>query len=264
MKQSELALIFTRIPLLAGLAPDDFRITPLAGYTNRNYRLQSSQQDWVLRIPRAATDGYIDRHAEAHNQQLAHDLELAPLPSWRDPHGTTLTVTLARSRNVIAADFASREMQQIIVAAMRRLHRSGCRFRGRVDLDQLLATHFERLDADQQNRFMPRLRQARRIVKLIATRDLEYVASHNDLVLENLLLDGARLWLIDWEYSAMASPYWDLATLCNAANLDLEQSQSVLQAYCAGAMQMEESLLFDYRGLLQLLSDCWMAALAND
>jgi hypothetical protein len=61
----------------------------------------------------------------------------------------------------------------------------------------------------------------------------------------------------------MASPYWDLATLCNAANLDLAQSQRLLRVYCAGRPLMEESVLFDYRELLKLLSDCWIAALAN-
>jgi len=107
------------------------------------------------------------------------------------------------------------------------------------------------------------LRQAERVLKLLQDRDDVYVASHNDLVLGNLMFDDRRLWLIDWEYSAMASPYWDLATLCNAANLDLQQSQRLLAVYCAGERVMEESVLFDYRGLLKLLSDCWMAALAD-
>jgi thiamine kinase-like enzyme len=72
-----------------------------------------------------------------------------------------------------------------------------------------------------------------------------------------------KLWLIDWEYSAMASPYWDLAILCNEADLDLPQSRLLLQAYCLGGPAMKESMLFDYRTLLKLLSDCWMAALAG-
>jgi len=96
---------------------------------------------------------------------------------------------------------------------------------------------------------------------LLDDRDHEYVPSHNDLVLENLLLDDGRTWLIDWEFSAMASPFWDLASLANAAGLDYAGSRELLRLYCAGGPQMEESLLFDYRNLLQLLSDCWMAAL---
>ena len=58
----------------------------------------------------------------------------------------------------------------------------------------------------------------------------------------------------------MASPYWDLATLCNAARLSSVQAAEFLHSYCADAPGMEESTLCDYRCLLQLLSDCWMNA----
>jgi len=263
MKQETIEEVFSRASVLAGFRPADFTITPLAGYTNRNFHLHNHQHDWVLRIPRAKTNGFIDRAAEAHNQDLAHQLQIAPRVSWRDNQGTTLTPTLSPSRELCAADFCNDAMLKIIIDPIRCLHRSGLKFRGRVNLQELLDSHFAMLSEHDQQRFEPRLRQAERVLKLLQFRDDAYVASHNDLVLENLMFDHSRLWLIDWEYSAMASPYWDLATLCNAANLDLQQSQRLLRAYCAGERVMEESILFDYRGLLKLLSDCWMAALAD-
>jgi hypothetical protein len=61
----------------------------------------------------------------------------------------------------------------------------------------------------------------------------------------------------------MASPYWDLAILCNEADLDLQQSRRLLQAYCVDGPALQELMLFDYRGLLKLLNDCWMSALAD-
>jgi len=263
MKQEFIEEVFSRASVLAGFTPADFTITALAGYTNRNFHLHNHQHDWVLRIPRAKTNGFIDRAAEAHNQTLAHQLQIAPRVSWRDSQGTTLTPTLSTSRELCAADFGNDAMLKIIVDPIRRLHLSGLPFRGRVNLQALLCEHFAMLSEGDQQRLAPRLRQAERVLKLLQTRDDAYVASHNDLVLANLMFDNSRLWLIDWEYSAMASPYWDLATLCNAANLDLQQSQRLLRAYCAGERVMEESILFDYRGLLKLLSDCWMAALAD-
>jgi thiamine kinase-like enzyme len=263
MKQGIIEEVFSRASALADFTPADFTITPLAGYTNLNFHLHNHQHDWVLRIPRAKTNGFIDRAAEAHNQGLAHQLQIAPRVSWRDSQGTTLTPTLSTSRELCAADFRNDTMLKIIVDPIRRLHRSGLSFRGRVNLQELLCRHFAMLSEGDQQRLEPRLRQAERVLKLLQDRDDVYVASHNDLVLGNLMFDDRRLWLIDWEYSAMASPYWDLATLCNVANLDLQQSQRLLAVYCAGERVMEESVLFDYRGLLKLLSDCWMAALAD-
>lgn len=263
MNQEIVEQVFSRASMLAEFSANDFTITPLAGYTNQNFRLYNHQHDWVLRIPRAKTDCFIDRDAEAHNQTLANQLQIAPQVSWRDREGVTLTPTLSNSRALCAADFDNDAMLKIIVGPIQRLHRSGVSFLGRVDLQQLLTSHFAMLSGPDQQRLGPRLQQAERVLKLLLTRDGDYVASHNDLVLDNLMFDDTRLWLIDWEYSAMASPYWDLATLCNAANLDLAQSQRLLRVYCAGGQVMEESILFDYRELLKLLSDCWMAVLAD-
>jgi len=255
--------LFLRIPLLEEQAPGEFTITPLAGYTNRNYRLFNQHNDWVLRIPQPATNQFIDRNAEATNQACAADLGIAPRPSWRDTSGLTLTPTLSESRSLTPADLTDTAILQAVMAPITKLHRSGIRFQGRVDMEQLLTRYYSLLSPRLQDKFGLRLQAARQLIPLLQDRDPAYVASHNDLVLENLLLGQDRVWLIDWEFSAMASPYWDLATICNAADFDYRQSRQLLDVYCAGNGVMEESLLFDYRKLLQLLSDCWMAALVD-
>ena len=144
-----------------------------------------------------------------------------------------------------------------------RLHRGGAKFIGGLDLRSTLWQHFELLQPPQQTAFATRMAQAERIMALADADHPQAVPSHRDPVLGNLLLDERRLWLIDWEYSAMASPYWDLAILCNEAGLDLAQSRRLLQAYCVGGPAMQESMLFDYRGLLKLLNDCWMSAFVD-
>jgi thiamine kinase-like enzyme len=263
VNRPDLIEIFTQIPLLHELSPDNFTITPLAGFSNQNYRLHNRHADWVLRIPKPRTNGFIDRAAEAHNQDQVRRLDLAPQVAWRSPSGLSLTPTISAGRSLARPDFTTEQMLQGIIAPIRRLHRSGLRFHGNTNLGELLDNHFDLLSASEQAPFLPRLRQARRLLALLETTDVEYVPSHRDLVLENLLFDERRLWLIDWEYSAMASPYWDLATLCNEAELDRVQSRRLLQVYCADGAEMKESLLFDYRGLLRLFSECWMAAFAD-
>ena len=263
MKAEIIEEVFSQVSLLADFTPADFIITPLQGYTNRNFHLCNDQYDWVLRVPRAKTNGFIDRTAEAHNQALAQQLKIAPRVTWRDDHGITLTPTLKASRELRATDFTNDAMLEIIVEPIRRLHRSGLSFHGGVNLQELLSAYYAMLGENDRQCLAPRMREAGRLLKSLPSRDEVYVASHNDLVLENMMLDETRLWLIDWEYSAMASPYWDLATLCNSASLDAQQSRRLLRIYCAGERVMEESILCDYRYLLNLLSDCWMAALAD-
>jgi thiamine kinase-like enzyme len=261
--QVELQWVFANLPVFDGLRPKDFTITRLPGYTNRNYRLHNSDYDWVLRLPRPSTDLFIDRAAEAHNQTIAHNLDLAPQVLWRNDEGVSLTPTLSNSRNLYRSDFSSDQQLALIVKPLQQLHRSGQRFSGQADLDSTLARHFDLLETSQQGDYAQRMAQAQRTLSLIEVADQGWVPSHRDPVLGNLLLTDERLWLIDWEYSAMASPYWDLAILCNEANLDLQQSRRLLQLYCIGGPAMQESMLFDYRGLLKLLNDCWMSALAD-
>ncbi len=263
MNEPELTAVFRRIEPLADRDPGEYDIRRLPGYTNDNYHLENAHEDWVLRIPRAATNPHIDRRAEALNQHLAVELGIAPRPVWRADDGLSLTPTIRPGDPVEAADLRDPAQRAQALEPLRRLHRSGKRFQGRLEPGPLIERYEALLPATRRVEFATRLRAARLLWPLVQDRDAEYVPSHGDPVLENLLVGDDRVWLIDWEFSAMASPCWDLAILYNAARLDYAESRALLTDYCADGLQVEESLLFDYRNLLQLLSDCWMAALVE-
>jgi thiamine kinase-like enzyme len=255
---------FTRIPLLAGAKAADFNVSLMPGYTNQNFRIQDSDRDWVVRIPRDDTNQHIDRAAEAYNQTQASELGIAPLYLWRDSDGLSITPTLTASREVTPADFDNEVIIRKIVNLLQLLHGSDRPFQGTQDLGELIARYYSMLPGARQAQFQQRVERAQHLLDDMKTQDAKVVPSHNDLVLENMLLDKSGLWLIDWEYSAMASPYWDLATICNSARLSATHSRRLLQVYCEAAAPMEESTLFQYRQLLQLLSDCWMAAFVGN
>jgi thiamine kinase-like enzyme len=61
--------------------------------------------------------------------------------------------------------------------------------------------------------------------------DLPKVFAHHDLLAGNILDDGRRLWLIDFEYSGPGSPMFDLANLSSNASFSAEQSRELLTAY---------------------------------
>jgi aminoglycoside phosphotransferase (APT) family kinase protein len=50
-------------------------------------------------------------------------------------------------------------------------------------------------------------------IEATLARDPRRVVSHNDLNPGNVLWDGARVWLVDWEVAGLAHPFHDLATL---------------------------------------------------
>ena len=60
---------------------------------------------------------------------------------------------------------------------------------------------------------------------------LPIVFGHNDLLPANLLDDGNRLWLIDFEYAGFSTAMFDLAGLSSNAGFSPEESEALLGAY---------------------------------
>ncbi len=252
--------IFKRIPLLAGFRVKDFKIDPLPGYTNDNFRITNNHEDWVLRIPRDETNRYIDRRAEANNAAIAHSMGLAPERVWFDDTGLCLTSTLPHTRAVTREELQQKPVRLRLARMLNKLHRSTRAFQGTVDLDALLTRYYGLMPEEARAGLKDEYVCARMTLRDLAQNDRILVPSHNDLVLENLLIDkSGKIWIIDWEYASMASPYWDIATVCNAAGLNHEQSQSLLYACQKRPAEYNMEVLKSYRTVLQVLSDCWMA-----
>ncbi len=60
---------------------------------------------------------------------------------------------------------------------------------------------------------------------------LPIIFGHNDFLPANILDDGERLWLIDFEYAGFSTAMFDLAGLASNAGFSDEQSQELLARY---------------------------------
>lgn len=60
---------------------------------------------------------------------------------------------------------------------------------------------------------------------------LPIVFGHNDLLPANILDDGARLWLIDFEYAGFNTAMFDLAGAASNAGMDVDEADEMLAAY---------------------------------
>lgn len=60
---------------------------------------------------------------------------------------------------------------------------------------------------------------------------LPVVFGHNDLLPANLLDDGVRLWLIDFEYAGFSTAMFDLAGLSSNAGFSQQESEELLGVY---------------------------------
>ena len=253
--------IFKRIPQLRGMNSSDFQIRLLPGYTNQNIHLKNDRYDWVLRIPKQETSQYINRQFEAHNTAIAAGLNIASDCVWRDDSGLSLSLTLKNTRPMTPDDLHDESTAGALITMLKKLHGSETKFQGQADLAGLLSRYYALVSTHQQEDIKNIYARAQVKLETLSDDDTELVPSHNDLVLENILIgDSRQIWIIDWEYASMASPWWDLATLCNASQLSCDESAGLLAIYQGEVSKTIQRLLADYRYVLQVLSICWMAA----
>ena len=77
-------------------------------------------------------------------------------------------------------------------------------------------------------------------IRAVWRTDRAAVSSHNDLNPGNILYDGRRLWLTDWEVAAASDPFGDLSCLAHSMNADEAQEGLLLGAWLGRPANEEE------------------------
>ena len=76
-----------------------------------------------------------------------------------------------------------------------------------------------------------RLPKVDEICSALTVQSPTTVPCHNDLLAENLIDDGDRLWLIDYEYSGNNDPCFELGNIWSEADLTLDQLDELVGHY---------------------------------
>ena len=81
---------------------------------------------------------------------------------------------------------------------------------------------------------------------------------HCDPLSENFLDDGTRMWVVDWEYSGMNDPIWDLGDMSVEAGLDDAGDREMMAAYCEGPVPRAlYGRMVIYKAMCDLLWTLW-------
>lgn len=264
MTDTDIARILAVIPMFSRASLAEINLKPLAGLSNTNFRIRYRHNDYILRIPKRETAQFIDRASEANNEDLVTGAGFAPEVLWRNQHGVSLSRYLGCCRTLTITDFNDDSIFGGLALCLRKLHTSKLEFKGRTDIAGLLNSYFERIGRQYKSALSASLEKAMDIHQAVDVDDGKRIPSHNDLVLDNILLGSdEKIWLIDWEYSALSSPYWDLATLCNSARLERQRCADLLQAYGGDSSALTVENLLGHGYLLQLLTVLWTIAHAE-
>jgi thiamine kinase-like enzyme len=224
--------VVERVP---GWARREIRIEPIAaGLTNQNFRVEVDGSPFFVRLPGSSTDLLaIDRANELHNTRAAAEAGVGPKVIHHDPESGALVLDWIDGRTMSNAAFAEPGTPVRIAEALRRLH-AGPRFRD--DFDMFRLTEYYLSVVDQRSIRIPdgyrdELSKVALIEAALAAHPLATVPCHNDLLAENYLDDGQRLWIVDYEYSGNNDPTFELGNTAQELGFDAARQEELCAAY---------------------------------
>ena len=213
----------------------EIRISPIAaGLTNQNFRVEVDSTPNFVRLPGASTDLLaIDRANELHNTRAAAEAGAGPKVVAHDPESGALVLDWIDGRTMSNASFAEPGTPGRIAEALRRLH-AGPRFRD--DFNMFRLTEYYLDVVDQRSIRIPdgyrdELPKVALIEAALVARPLPTVPCHNDLLAENYLDDGRRLWIVDYEYSGNNEPTFELGNTAQELGFDAVRQEELCAAY---------------------------------
>jgi thiamine kinase-like enzyme len=232
MNHDQLAEVFDQIPALAGHPRTVEELS--GGLTNRNVKVTTPDGVFVARCADVNADALeIDRNAEHLNSKAAEQAGVgAPVLDYRPDLGVLVIgfipgVTLSR------ADFAKPDMVRRVAEGCRRLH-AGPRFVSDFNMferQQGYLRTVQREGYDIPAGYLDQVERVERMRTALATLDEGTVPCNNDLLAENFVDDGQKIWLIDYEYSGNNDACFELGNIWMECRLGADQLEELVTTY---------------------------------
>ena len=219
------------------------------GITNRNYRVRMGAGagkgagaghgtgDHVVRVCGEGTEHLgIDREHEYQCNRIAAELGIAPPVEHFLPGEGMLVTRFIEGEELTAHTSTQPGRLARIMATIRACHQ-GPAFPGRFSPFEVVRSYHRQALAHGVRfpaGFAGDLAFMDRIEAALAGR-ASAAPCHNDLLAGNLLDDGERIWILDWEYAAMGDPFFDLGNFAVNQNLDAGQCEFILSSYRGAA-----------------------------
>jgi thiamine kinase-like enzyme len=208
-------------------------IEPLGGgLTNHNFKVTVGGEAFVLRVGGADTELLgIDRGHEHRAAVVAAELGVGPEVVAFFADESCLVTRFVEAAPTDPAWIREPETIARVARTLRRIH-DGPAVPGRFDSFRVVEAYAETVVA--RGGTLPAEHAAAkatadRIEAALGPRPLR--PCHNDLLSANLLDDGVRIRIVDWEYAGMGDPFFDLANFAVNNGLDEDDDGLLLDAY---------------------------------
>ena len=233
-------------------------VEQLGGMTNQNYLVKTSSNQYIVKFFGKGTDKLIDRQNEKFNLELLKDLKLDVENYLFDIEAGIKVNQYIENAETLDSNTIKTKFEKI-APILQTIHSSGKELKGEFAPFEEIKKYESLIQGDFS---YPNYEAVRKSV-LSLKNELEKIgiekkSCHIDLVPENFIEgpDG-HLYLIDWEYSSMNDPMWDLAALFLESEFTPEEEADFLAYYEGDKTPVSREKIRIYKILQDIIWSLW-------
>jgi thiamine kinase-like enzyme len=213
----------------------EISIIPLSGgLTNSNFKVDVDGCSYFVRVPGADTELLaINRENEYYNTQAAYEAGVSPRVIYHLPESNVIVLEFIIGQTMSRESLSQPGMPTRMAHAIKKLH-EGPRFLTDFNMFRLTEYYLQICNEREipiPDGYMERLDTIGTIEQAMSVSPPGTVPCNNDLLAENYMDDGNRLWLIDYEYSGNNDPTFELGNTCQEMMFDASKIEEVCAAY---------------------------------
>lgn len=219
------------------------------GVTNKNYKLIVGNKKYAIRIPGVGTENYIDRKKEFDNISKVSEIGIAPKIYFYDADTGFQVSEFIDGKVLTDKDIRQNSnLRKAVANIMRQYHKSDIIFES--EFNPVSATHanLNLLAENEYDDYFPGWQKMNMVFQEISEhlkkQKIKLCPCHNDTLAGNFIGDENGLRMIDWEYSGMNDPFYDLACFSMENKLDALMEEELLKEYSSDSMTDEMYVRF--------------------
>ena len=251
-------IIKEKISSLLSQEEEVLSVEQLGGMTNQNYLVKTTNKQYIVKFFGKGTERLINRQDEKYNLELLKDLDLDVKNYLFDIEAGIKVNEYIESAITLDSTSIKTKFDKI-APILQTIHASGKELRGEFAPFEEIKKYESLIEEKIPYANYEAVREeVFSLEKRLADLGVDRKSCHIDLVPENFIESPqGRLYLIDWEYSSMNDPMWDLAALFLESEFTRQEEEDFLSHYESEQTPVSREKIAIYKILQDAIWSLW-------
>ena len=251
-------IIKEKISSLLSQEEEVLSVEQLGGMTNQNYLVKTTNKQYIVKFFGKGTEKLINRQDEKYNLELLKDLDLDVKNYLFDIEAGIKVNEYIESAITLDSRSIKTKFDKI-APILQTIHASGKELRGEFAPFEEIKKYESLIEEKIPYANYEAVRkEVFSLEKRLVDLGVDRKSCHIDLVPENFIESPqGRLYLIDWEYSSMNDPMWDLAALFLESEFTSQEEEAFLSHYESDQTPVSREKIAIYKILQDAIWSLW-------